>query len=153
MIRICIALSLDQMEVSMKDNLQMDRRSLVAKLGLAVAAAGFSVPTAAHAAQTVTLPKRYVTVVAFVRARGGKEAELIRVTEALVPKVRQEAGNLLCQAHRGLEVPGILLFYEIFESAAAFEAHKAAPHTKQWSIDIEPLAAEPVEVMLLEALA
>jgi quinol monooxygenase YgiN len=50
-------------------------------------------------------------------------------------------------------LPGILLFYEIFESAAAFEAHKAAPHTKQWSIDIEPLAAEPVEVMLLEALA
>ncbi|PVE21974.1 antibiotic biosynthesis monooxygenase [Microvirga sp. KLBC 81] len=137
----------------MKNNLQMDRRSLVAKLGLAVAAAGLSAPPAAHAAQTVTLPKGAVTVVASVRARGGKEAELIRLTEALVPKVRQEAGNLLCQAHQGLEEPGLLVFYEIFESAAAFEAHKAAPHTKQWSVDIQSLAAGPVEVKLFEALA
>jgi quinol monooxygenase YgiN len=119
------------MEVSMNGNLQMDRRSLVAKLGLAAAAAGFSAPTAADAAQTVTLPKGAVTVVASVRVRGGKDAELIQLTEAQVPKVRQEAGNLLCQAHRGTEEPGILVFYEIFESAAAFEAHKAAPHTKQ----------------------
>jgi quinol monooxygenase YgiN len=45
------------------------------------------------------------------------------------------------------------VFYEIFESAAAFEAHKVAPHTKQWSADIGPLAAGPVELTLLEALA
>jgi quinol monooxygenase YgiN len=141
------------MEVFMEDNLQTDRRKLVVMLGLAAVGAGVSAPIAAHAAQTVTLPKGAVTVVALVRSRVGKEAELIRATEVLVPKVRQEAGNLLCQAHRGLDAPGILVFYEIFESAAAFEAHKAAPHTKQWSIDIGPLAAGPVELTLLEALA
>jgi quinol monooxygenase YgiN len=140
------------MEVLVEDNLQTDRRKLVAMLGLA-AAAGVSASTTAHAAQTLTLPKGAVTVVASVRARAGKETELIRATEVLVPKVRQEAGNLLCQAHRGLDAPGILVFYEIFESAEAFEAHKAAPHTKQWSIDIGPLAAGPVELTLLEALA
>ncbi len=134
----------------MEDNRQVDRRRVVAGLGLA--AAGVCVPMAVQAAQTVTLPKGAVTVVAFVRARAGKEAELVRATEALVPKVRQEAGNLLCQAHRGVDGPGILVFYEIFESAAAFEAHKAAPHTMQWSTDIKPLAAGPVELTLLEAL-
>jgi quinol monooxygenase YgiN len=137
----------------MKDNRHMDRRSLVAKGGLAVAAVGLSSPTAAHAAQTVTLPRGAVTVVATVRARAGKEAELVRATEVLVSKVRQEAGNLLCQAHRGIEEPGILVFYEIFESAAALDAHKAAPHVKQWATDIGSLAAGPVELKVLEALA
>ncbi len=137
----------------MSKNRHINRRSLVAEGGLALVAAGLSSPTPAHAAQTVTLPKGAVTVVATVRARAGKEAELIRATEALVPKVRQEAGVLLCQAHRGIEEPGFLVFYEIFESAAALDAHKAAPHVKQWAMDIGALTAGPVELKVLEALA
>jgi len=137
----------------MKDNRQIDRRSLVAKAGLAVAVAGLAAPTIARAAQTMILPKGAVTVVAFVRARDGKVDDLLRATEVLVPKVRQEAGNLLCQAHRGSEEPQLLVFYEIFESAAAFETHKAAPHTKQWAINVEPLAEEPVKLARLKALA
>lgn len=140
------------MEISVADNPRIDRRSLIAKVGLTVAAAGLSAPTAAHAAQTVTLPKGAVTVVAFVRARDGKEAELVRATEALVPKVRQETGNLLCQAHRGVEEPGLVVFYEIFESAAALEAHQEAPHVKQWAMEVQSLTAGPVELKRLEAL-
>jgi quinol monooxygenase YgiN len=138
----------------MKSELQMDRRSLVTKLGLAAATAlAFSAPIAAHAAQTVALPRGAVTVIAFVRAREGKEAELVRAAEALVPKVRQEAGNLLCQVHQGLEEPGLFAFYEIFESAAALEAHKSAPHVKQWAMDIESLIAGPVELKLFKAFS
>jgi quinol monooxygenase YgiN len=137
----------------MMDNRHMNRRSLVAKIGLAAAAGALSAPTAAHAVQTVALPKGAVTVVAFVRARDGKETELVQATEVLVPKVRQEAGNLLCQVHRGLEEPGLFVFYEIFESAAALDAHKAAPHVKQWATDIGSLTAGPVELTLLKALA
>jgi quinol monooxygenase YgiN len=137
----------------MKDTQHMDRRSLVAKGGLALMAAGLSSSTEARAAQSVTLPKGAVTVVATVRARVGKEDELIRATEVLIPKVRQEAGVLLCQAHRGIEESGLLVFYEIFESAAALDAHKAAPHVKQWAMDIGSLTAGPVELKLLEALA
>ena len=137
----------------MEVNRHIDRRSLVATGGLAVAAAGLSLPTAALAAQSVTLPKGAVTVIAIVRARPGKEAELIRATEVLVPRVRQEAGNLLCQAHRGIEEPGLLVFYEIFESAAAIEAHQEAPHVKQWAMEVQSLTAGPVELKRLEALA
>lgn len=136
----------------MKENVHIDRRSLVAKLGLAAAAA-LSASTAAHAVQTVALPKGAVTVVAIVRARDGKEAEFFRANEVLVPQVRQEAGNLLCQVHRGLDEPGLFVFYEIFESAAALEVHKAAPYVKQWAMDIEALTAGPVELKLLEALS
>jgi quinol monooxygenase YgiN len=136
----------------LKDNLELGRRSLVTMLGLAAAAAVFSAPIAAHAAQPVVLPKGAVTVVAFVRARDGKEAELVRATDVLVPKVRQEAGNLLCQFHQGLEEPGLFVFYEIFESAAALEAHKETPHVKQWAMDVQSLTAGPVELKLLQAL-
>ncbi len=136
----------------MMDELQMDRRSLFTKFGLAaVAAAAYSVPIAAHAAQTVALPVGAVTVVAFVRAREGKEAELVQAAEALVPKVRQEAGNLLCQVHQGLEEPSLFAFYEVFESTAALEAHKSAPHVKHWAMAIQSLIAGPVELKLLKA--
>jgi quinol monooxygenase YgiN len=136
----------------MTGGLQMDRRSLVTKLGLAAAAAAaYSAPIAAHAAQTVALPVGAVTVVAFVRTREGKEAELVQAAEALVPKVRQEAGNLLCQVHQGLEEPSLFAFYEVFESAAALEAHKSTPHVKQWSMAIQSLIAGPVELKLLKA--
>ena len=136
---------------TIKGELQMDRRSLVTKLGMAAAAAALSAPVAAHAAQTVALPRGAVTVVAYVRAREGKEPELVRAAEALVPKVRQEAGNLLCQVHQGLEEPSLFAFYEIFESAAALEAHKSAPHVKQWAMDIQSLIAGPIELKLLKA--
>lgn len=127
------------------------RRLLTTTATGIVVAAAFSPPTGARAAQTVALPKGAVTVVAFVRARDGKVPELVRLTEALVPKVRQEAGNLLCQVHQGLEEPGLIVFYEIFESAAALEAHKEAPHVKQWAMDIGSSAAGPVELKLLQA--
>jgi quinol monooxygenase YgiN len=45
------------------------------------------------------------------------------------------------------------VFYEIFESAAALDAHKAAPHVKQWVMDTGSLTAGPVELKVLEVLA
>lgn len=137
---------------NLKDNPQLDRRNLVTALGLAAAATVLSAPLTAHAAQSVALPKGAVTVVASVRARDGKEAEFVQATEILVPKVRQEAGNLLCQFHQGSEEPGLFVFYEIFENAAALEAHKETPHVKQWAMDVQSLTAGPVELKLLRAL-
>ena len=135
-----------------KDNTHLGRRNFVTKLGLAAAATVLSAPIAAHAAQSVALPKGAVTVVASVRARDGKEAEFVQATEILVPKVRQEAGNLLCQFHQGFEEPGLFVFYEIFENAAALEAHKETPHVKQWAMDVHSLTAGAVELKLLRAL-
>ncbi|MGN7806776.1 putative quinol monooxygenase [Ensifer sp. 22521] len=140
-------MSKDKNEVT---NTDLHRRTVVTTLGVAAAAA-FAAPVGASAAQNVELPKGAVTAVVLVRARAGKEADLIRATEALVPKVRQEAGNLLCQFHQGLEDPSLFVFYEIFETEAALEAHKEMPHVKQWSTDVESLMAEPAELKVLKA--
>ncbi|THK34050.1 antibiotic biosynthesis monooxygenase [Ensifer sp. MPMI2T] len=139
--------------VEMKDQLQMNRRSLVTTFGMIAAAGAISAPMASHAAQAVALPEGAVTVVASLRARDGKEAELVRATSTLVPKVRQEAGNLLCQFHQGLEEPGLFVFYEIFESTAALEAHKQTLHVNEWSTTVASLTEGPVELKLLRALA
>lgn len=134
-----------------EDRLVLGRRSLVSLVGL-TAVAALAAPFAARAAQSVVLPKGAVTVVAFVRARSGKNAELVRVTDVLVPKVRREAGNLLCQFHQALEDSSLFVFYEIFESAAALEAHKATLHVKQWALDVQSLTSGPVELNLLQAI-
>lgn len=94
-----------------------------------------------------------VIVIAHVRARGGKEKELQEATKKLVPLVQQgEDGCLFFQAHSGYSMPGLILFYEVFENIRAFETHKTAAHTEQWFRDIEPLAAEPVEVTMLQIM-
>lgn len=102
--------------------------------------------------QKVQLPKGALTVVAHVQAKGGRENELIEVSKRLAPLVRSEPGCLLFEAHHGWSTPGSVLFYEIFESQAGFEAHKKANHTKQWFKDIGDLAAGPVEVTVLQAI-
>jgi quinol monooxygenase YgiN len=93
-----------------------------------------------------------LTVVAHVQAKGGRENELIEISKRLVPLVRKEPGCLLFEAHHGWAVPGIVLFYEIFESQAGFEALKKADHTKLWFKEIGDLAAGPVEVTVLQAI-
>ena len=103
--------------------------------------------------QKEQLPKGAVTVVAHVQAHGGREDKLIEISTRLMGEVRaNEPGNLLFQTHRGADVPGIILFYEIFETEKAFQAHKAAEHTKRWFREIEPLVAGPVQVFVLRAM-
>ncbi|NVD43208.1 antibiotic biosynthesis monooxygenase [Ensifer sp. HO-A22] len=89
---------------------------------------------------------------AFVRARDGKEKELIRATEALLPKVREESGNLHCQFHQSLDEPRVFAFYEIFESVEALESHKVTAHVRQWAADVQSLTAGPIELKLLQAI-
>lgn len=104
------------------------------------------------ASKTTQLPTGAVTVVAYVQATGGCEDKLAEISTRLMGEVRaNEPGNLLFQTHRGSDVPGIILFYEIFETEEAFQAHKDAEHTKRWFRQIESLVASPVEVFVLSA--
>ncbi|QHG74967.1 putative quinol monooxygenase [Ensifer adhaerens] len=133
-----------------KRGFQLDRRSFGATLGGA-AVAGIFGATSARAAQSVTLPKGAVTVVAYGRAQEGNSREFFAITEALVQKIRQEPGNLLCQIHRGLEEPNLLVFYEIFKSPQDLENHKSSSHVRQWALDVAPLISGPLEIKLVRA--
>lgn len=111
----------------------------------------------AHAQQTsgaryAEIPAGAYAVVAEVRAKPGKEAELREATLPLVAQVRAEPNNILYFLHEDREVPGHFVFYEIFASRADFDAHNATPHVQAWFKRLPELAEGGVRVARMEIL-
>jgi quinol monooxygenase YgiN len=93
------------------------------------------------------------SVVAEVRAKPGKEAELRAATLPLVALVRSDPKNLVYFLQEDRESSGHFIFYEIFASQADFEAHNAMPYVKEWFTKLPELADGGVKVMRMEILA
>ena len=98
------------------------------------------------------IPETAYAVVAEVRAKAGKEAELRAITLTLVARVRAEPNNLLYFLQEDRESPGHFVFYEIFATQADFEAHNATPHVQTWFKRLPELAAGGVQVLRLQIL-
>lgn len=98
------------------------------------------------------VPPAAYAVVAEVRAKAGKEAELRRITLPLVAKVRAEPNNLVYFLHEDRQSPGRFVFYEIFASMADFEAHNRTPHVQAWFARLPDLAEGGVTVTRMEVL-
>jgi quinol monooxygenase YgiN len=98
------------------------------------------------------IPKGAYAVVAEIRAKPGKEAELRQATLPLVRQVRNEPHNLLYFLQEDRETPGRFVFYEIFATQAAFEAHNATPHVQAWFARLPELAQGEVKVTRLQIL-
>jgi quinol monooxygenase YgiN len=98
------------------------------------------------------IPETAYAVVAEVRAKAGKEAELRAITLTLVARVRAEPNNLLYFLHEDRELPGHFVFYEIFATQADFEAHNATTHVQAWFKRLPELAEGGVKVMRLQVL-
>ena len=93
------------------------------------------------------------SVVAEVRAKPGKEAELRATTLPLIALVRSDPKNLVYFLQEDREAPGHFIFYEIFANQADFDAHNAKPYVKDWFTKIRDLADGGVKVMRTEILA
>ncbi len=93
------------------------------------------------------------SVVAEVRAKPGKEAELRAVTLPLIDLVRSDPANLVYFLQENREIPGHFIFYEIFANEADFEAHNAMPYVKEWFAKLPELADGGVKVMRMQILA
>ena len=50
----------------------------------------------------------------------------------LAEKIRAEPGNVSFAAHRAKDDPNDILLYEIYESEAAFNAHRETEHFKTY---------------------
>jgi quinol monooxygenase YgiN len=98
------------------------------------------------------IPETAYAVVAEVRAKAGKEAELRAITLTLVARVRAEPNNLVYFLQEDRELPGHFVFYEIFATQADFEAHNATPHVQAWFKRLPELAEGGVKVMRLQIL-
>jgi quinol monooxygenase YgiN len=98
------------------------------------------------------IPSGAYSVVAEVRAKPGKEAELRAITLPLVKQVRAEPNNLLYFLHEDRETPGHFIFYEIFATQSDFDAHNATPHVQAWFARLPELADGGVKVIRMEIL-
>lgn len=96
------------------------------------------------------IPAGAFSVVAQVRAKPGREAELRAATLPLIAKVRREPGNLVYFLQENRDVPGHFVFYEIFTTRAAFEAHNETPHVKEWFAKLPALADGGVTVLQMQ---
>ena len=92
------------------------------------------------------------SVVAEVRAKPGKEAELRAVTLPLIALVRSDPANLVYFLQEDRATPGHFIFYEIFANEADFEAHNAMPYVKEWFAKLPELADGGVRVMRMQIL-
>lgn len=93
------------------------------------------------------------SIVAEVRAKPGKEAELRAITLPLIDLVRGDPANLVYFLQENREKPGHFIFYEIFANEADFEAHNAMPYVQEWFAKLPDLADGGVTVTRMQVLA
>ena len=99
------------------------------------------------------IPAGAFSVVAQVRAKPGKEAELRAATLPLIALVRSDPNNLVYFLQENREAPGHFIFYEVFANREHFEAHNNMPYVKAWLAKLPNLAQGGVEVTRMEVFA
>jgi len=73
-----------------------------------------------------------VVITATLRAKSGKEDELIAVMKELVAKVRDnEPGNLDYTFHRKKGDESLFMVYEMYKDGEAMQAHMSAAHFQE----------------------
>ena len=98
------------------------------------------------------IPEGAFSVVAEVRAKPGKEAELRAATLPLIQLVRGDPKTLAYFLQEDRFSSGHFIFYEVFASEADFEAHNAQPYVKAWFAKLPDLALGGVQATKMKIL-
>ena len=93
-----------------------------------------------------------LTVVARVRAKAGKEAQVREALMALIAPTRAEEGCINYDLHLSTEDPQLFLFHENWTSRAALDEHLQKPHLQELGAKAEELFDGPVEITLWERI-
>jgi quinol monooxygenase YgiN len=92
--------------------------------------------------------KGKVTVIAYHRAKPGKERALRAALLAVCAPTRGERGCLNYDLHVSSNDPGLLVFHENWASQADLDAHLASPHIAAFRAIAPELLAEPANITL-----
>jgi quinol monooxygenase YgiN len=135
----------------------MMRKTVSILLALAALAAAGSIAAPASAREAAgvrygQIPAGAYSIVAEVRAKPGKAAELREATLPLVTLVRGDPKNLVYFLQEDRAAPGHFVFYEVFATKEDFEAHNTMPYVKDWFAKLPTLADGGVQVMRMEVL-
>ena len=93
-----------------------------------------------------------LTVLARIRAKAGKEEEVLREILSLIPPTRAEDGCINYDLHRSQEDPALFLLYETWRSRRDLDEHLAMPYLQAFLGKVPELLAEPVDLSLWEMI-
>ena len=89
-----------------------------------------------------------VTVIAFHRAKPGKEQALREALLAVRAPTLKERGCINYDLHESPSLPGVFVFLENWESKADLDDHLASPHIDAFRAKAPDLLAEPADITL-----
>jgi quinol monooxygenase YgiN len=93
-----------------------------------------------------------LTVVARVKAKPGREADLEREFRAVVGPTHSESGCLRYTLHRSLEDPTLFITIERWSSKEAIDKHFGTPHIQSLLKKAGDLLAAAPEITVFELL-
>ena len=93
------------------------------------------------------MAQTYLTVVAEMTAKPGKEAELRAALLALIEPTRKEPGCVQYDLHEATDAPGQFVFYENWTSREALDVHLATPHLVHLGEILPALTAAPGRIV------
>jgi len=96
---------------------------------------------------------RTLTVIAFIKAKPGKETVLHEALLALVTATREEAGCINYDLHVSTENPGHFAFHENWASKQHLDEHLKSPHLAAVAARGAELFAEPPQIMTFDRIA
>jgi quinol monooxygenase YgiN len=68
-------------------------------------------------------------------AQPGQEGVVLDAIEKLTPISRAEPGNRFYQAYQDPAEPGVFRLFEIYDDEAAYAAHGASEHFRQYALE------------------
>jgi quinol monooxygenase YgiN len=92
-----------------------------------------------------------ITLTAKLTIKAGKEKEFETLMKGVVPKVRQEPGNLAYTMCRSKENPRLFLFFEEYKDQEAIKAH--GQHLRELGLDFSAYLDGPVVAEYYEKIA
>ena len=78
-----------------------------------------------------------LTIIAKLKAKPGSEDRLYEACRKLVAPTRAEEGCINYDMHRSVEDPGLVMFYENWETKPLWERHMESPHLTEFSAETE----------------
>ena len=83
-------------------------------------------------------------VIAKIRAKSGKEEELIKAFKDFMPKIETEEGCLVYEFHRDHKDPSLFITFEKYRDKEAMNAHATTPHVAEFlPILLELIEGQP----------
>lgn len=102
---------------------------------------------------TNTQIPRKLSLVAFLYAQSGKEAELAKRLLALVEHSRAEAGCINYDVHQSDDDPTVFVMYENWTEREALDLHFTMPYMRDIVADLPGLLRAPTAMHYLSMLS